>query len=647
MQRLVVLACVLVVRLAHADDVLHVGTPVLDPPTLVALGVSLPITGDDNFTAGVTMRYRVTGTTMWRDAMPLVHVHVEAVTNLTVAPQFAGSIIDLAPDTSYDLELHATDSDGGVDTTLTLAGHTRPVPIAEPAHPHVVAVTDAASLTAALSQARPGDEIELANGMYAGAFAIQASGTAADPIVIRGASEDGVVLDGGGCNPCNVLEIYGSFVHLENLTIQHASRALRFQTAAATDNVVRRVHIKDVTLGIGSQPNQANFYIADNILEGRIVWPCIYASDDLACNNDGNGTVAHGFHANDDGIHLEGNGHVVAHNQLSGFGDAMKTQQDGAISIDFYGNDVLWSYDNALELDGSARNTRSIRNRYTNGYDPISFQPIYGGPSYSIRDVFVNVADEQFKLHSNGTVPTVGAIILHATVVRSTRALQIATDIAPLYFTIENTLLVGPATLDPDNHAVRWDVPGVGTGTLDYNGFFPDGQFEYGYSGFGTTYPSFAAMVAAGSVETHSTLLGAATLAGNLVGPTDFHVQLAPITPQLAVASPAIDKGRLFANVDDGFTGAAPDLGAIESGCNPPTYGPRVVGVDETNEVLGCLPASGSEGGIADDDAGAGGSGTSHGGGCGCDSSPSSSGVLGGALVVIAIALGSRRKLLA
>ena len=36
---------------AWADDVLHPGTPVLDPPTLVALGVALPITGDDNFTA--------------------------------------------------------------------------------------------------------------------------------------------------------------------------------------------------------------------------------------------------------------------------------------------------------------------------------------------------------------------------------------------------------------------------------------------------------------------------------------------------------------------------------------------------------------------------------------------------------------------
>jgi hypothetical protein len=622
---------------ARADDVLHLGTPAFDPPTLVALGLSVPITGDDNFTAAIAVRYRVTGATAWRDAMPLVHVHAEAVTGLTVAPQFAGSILDLAPDTAYDIELHASDADGAVDTTLMLSAHTRPVPIAEPAHPRVVAVTDLASLNTALAAAQPGDEIELANGTYAGLVSITASGTATDPIVIRGASEDEVFLDGGGCTGCNVIEVYGSFVHLENLTIQHASRGLRFQTAGATDNVVRRVHIRDVTLGIGSQPDQQGFYYADNILEGRIVWPCIYASTDPACNTDpSSGTVTPGLHANDDGIHLEGNGHTVAHNQLSGFGDAMKIQEDGAVSVDFYGNDVLWSYDNALELDSSARNTRSLRNRFTNSYDPISFQPIFGGPSYSIRDVFVNVADEQFKLHSNGAVPTVGAVILHATVVRSTRALQIATDIAPLDFTIENSLFIGPTALDPDGHTVRWDVPGVATATLDYNGYYPDGMFEYGYSGFGTTYPSFAALVASATFDTHSVLVDPTTLAGGLVGPADFHSTVAPTVPLLADGSPAIDRGLTIPNVDDGYLGAAPDLGAIEHGCAAPLYGPRPVGTDETNEPLGCAAGSGSAG----NDAGIGGDpGGSGGGGC-CGATDDGSWLI--CFGVVALCLGTR-----
>ena len=37
----------------------------------------------------------------------------------------------------------------------------------------------------------------------------------------------------------------------------------------------------------------------------------------------------------------------------------------------------------------------------------------------------------------------------------------------------------------------------------------------------------------------------------------------------------AVDRGVALPNVTDGFTGAAPDLGALEFGQVPPHYGPR------------------------------------------------------------------------
>jgi hypothetical protein len=37
----------------------------------------------------------------------------------------------------------------------------------------------------------------------------------------------------------------------------------------------------------------------------------------------------------------------------------------------------------------------------------------------------------------------------------------------------------------------------------------------------------------------------------------------------------AVDRGVALANVTDGFTGRAPDLGALEFGQAPPHYGPR------------------------------------------------------------------------
>src|SRR5438093_971439 len=115
MRRSIAIAVILASASAHADAVLHVLTPTLDPPTLVALGVSLPITGDDNFTATVSVRYRVAGTQTWHDGMALQHVHQEAVVGFAVPTQFAGSIFDLRPATTYEIELHAVDTDGGVD----------------------------------------------------------------------------------------------------------------------------------------------------------------------------------------------------------------------------------------------------------------------------------------------------------------------------------------------------------------------------------------------------------------------------------------------------------------------------------------------------------------------------------------------------
>jgi hypothetical protein len=43
----------------------------------------------------------------------------------------------------------------------------------------------------------------------------------------------------------------------------------------------------------------------------------------------------------------------------------------------------------------------------------------------------------------------------------------------------------------------------------------------------------------------------------------------------LKPGSAAVDRGIAIANVTDGFTGQAPDLGALELGRPVPVYGPR------------------------------------------------------------------------
>ena len=190
---------------------------------------------------------------------------------------------------------------------------------------------------------------------------------------------------------------------------------------------MRRVHISDVELGIGSQPDQTDFYIADNILEGRLAG--------RACTQRRRVQQRRRparQHANDDGIHLAGlrpRRHAQPDLRLR----RRDEDRAGRRAVGrLLGNDVLWTYDNGIELDSSRCATRE---RCATGSRTRTrrcrFQPIYGGPAYAIRNVLVNVADEEFKLHANGTTPTVGAVIYHTTVLRDQRAIQCSTATTP------------------------------------------------------------------------------------------------------------------------------------------------------------------------------------------------------------------------
>ena len=147
--KLIILLTSLSAGLALADNIIHPTSPVFDRPTLTTLGVQLPITGDDNLNASVTVRYRKTGANTWRQALPLFRVHPENTTSWTVAPQFAGSVFDLRPNTSYDIELHVVDPDGPVDKIFTMTTTTRPVP-SDPINPRIVNVRDVKGLLNAI-----------------------------------------------------------------------------------------------------------------------------------------------------------------------------------------------------------------------------------------------------------------------------------------------------------------------------------------------------------------------------------------------------------------------------------------------------------------------------------------------------------------
>jgi hypothetical protein len=535
--------------------------------------VQMLISGDQNRNARVTVRYRPVGSTGWREGPPLFRVFPETVTQ-TVPEQFAGSIFDLAPDTLYEIELHATDADGPVDQLRVVTGRTRPVPRQDPAIATTVSVNSAATFQSALSSAQPGHVIVLANGVYAGAFVLGASGTAANPIVIRGQSAAGAILDGQNCAGCNVLEVYGSYVHVENLTLRNAPRALRFLGNGTSGNVARRLRITNVVHGIAQGTNQRDFYICDNVIEGRLVWPWVF--DPNASN-----------HWDDRGVAVHGDGHVVCHNRMNGFGDPMINMKVLSRAIDFYGNDILDTFD-GTELDLGGGNVRAFHNRWTNVAAGVSLQPVYGGPAYVLRNVLLNVVDEQVKLKSlGGTDEPSGALIYHNTFVSPEIALNLQTPITGHNFAVMNNLFVGPRVL-AGSRTVEWTA-GVDRGDFDFDGYFPDGGFWLGtINGMFQVFPNFAALQASGVFEGGGTLLTEPIFAGGFVGPADGTVRQEPADLSLACASNAIDRGTSLPGVNRSFRGAAPDLGALEAGCPTPTYGPRPAGAEHLAAAVDC-----------------------------------------------------------
>jgi MYXO-CTERM domain-containing protein len=585
---------------AHAADALTLLSVETDSPTLHALGVQMLISDDDNRNATVAVRYRKQGDTDWRDGLPLFRVHPEEV-SVSIPEQFAGSVFDLVPGTTYEIELHATDPDGG-DETQVVTATTRAVPPADPATPNVVNVASASELSSALSAAQPGDVITLADGTYAGQFSVNASGTPENPIVIRGASQAGAILDGEDCSDCNVVEVYGNFVTLEKLTIRNAIRALRFQGQGTTGNVVRRVNIENVVHGIGSQSGQSHFTICDNAITGRLVWPWTFQPDATS-------------HWDDRGVDMNGEGHVICHNAITGFGDPVVNKTTQVRAWDVYGNDIRASYD-GTELDTSEGNVRLFHNRWTNVMAPISIQPMYGGPAYVLRNVVINCPEEQIKLKSlGGTDEPSGVLIYHNTFVSPKIALNLQTPITQHNFVAMNNLFVGPDTL-AGNRTVEWTAA-LDDAEFDFNGYYPDGGFWLGViGGSNVTSDSFAELKSGGVFEQSGVLLAGPIFESGMVGPTgDGSSEEAPFDVNLAASSNAIDVGTVLSGINAGHIGAGPDLGALERGCPTPTYGPRPEGQEGITNAIDCNasttpPGDGGIGGSGTGGSGTGGSGT-------------------------------------
>jgi hypothetical protein len=530
---------------ATADQTMP-GDPSSPSPTLRNLTIVWPITGDANLNAAVSVRFRVEGGT-WRQAMPLRRTPATTHEGFSWEDRLAGSVFDLEPGTTYEVELALLDPDGGCDVR-TLTATTRPVPA--PAADATVVPTTPATFDDNADAAQPGQILELATGTYPG-FTFTKDGTAAEPIVIRAAT--GATVDVTG----DVRLDGRAFVIVDGL---HVTGKLKFN--GAHDLAIVRNTVTTTEDGIITLTRAENLYIADNTVTGATTW----ADSSLGVDGDNVG----------EGIEVTGPGHVIEHNRVSGFRDCVSLLE-GEESVDQYSIDIAYNDlsecgDDAIEADFCTHDCRIVGNRITNAFMALSSQPGLGGPTYFIRNVVFNALLSPFKLQRG----SIGDVLLHNTVVKRGDAFGIFTeDVFSRQYARNNLFLGGPGGTyggyDIGSGRVISLAAAGDAVDLDYDGY--GGTSFEGRIG-DATFTSLAELQA-NTTEVHAVQLDADVFATPAAIPGSPFPAQAPADLRLAPGGAAVDVGLALPNINDGFAGSAPDLGAFELGATPPAYGPR------------------------------------------------------------------------
>ena len=627
------LSCSLAAQNSTRSGAFHV-----EHPTLLNLGFDWAIEGDTNRNATVEVRFRKVGTTVWRPALPLLRIGGERVyrarenMTYTVPDGFAGSILNLEPATSYECEFVLKDPDGVTGTAeqhVTVTTKTEPQPyrggrvlhVYPPDHegpklePSFIGIKAAyygegrGDWTAVrMNKAQPGDTILVHAGLYrperlnyvdplsapfTGTWSLSLKGTADKPITIKGAGDGEAIFDGAGNHM--LFEVMATQHHIfEGLTFRNTDIALfagEKEVMGAVALTVRNCRFEDVGVGIWTEnADSHDFFISDNLFLGRedrmrlIGWnqagqrtAGIYPSHQLRS-----------FFA----IKVYGPGHVIAHNAVAYFHDALDISTYGPpeaeperqpSSIDIYDNDIHLTNDDFIESDGGVHNIRVYENRGVNAANNgLSAQPVFGGPVYFFRNVLYHIpAGGAFKLNAKPA----GILAYQNTLI----AEQTATDpYSNAHF--RNNLFLG---LDTPKRGIMTWANATANYSSDYNGYRPNrgitAQYRWlapangktAYEPKGADWRSFATLAEfqkATGQEAHGIEVDYDVFE-HLVPPDParrydvYHAM--DLNFRLNPKGKAIDAGVLLPTINDNFTGRAPDLGAIELNQPEPHYGPR------------------------------------------------------------------------
>jgi hypothetical protein len=277
------------------------------------------------------------------------------------------------------------------------------------------------------------------------------------------------------------------------------------------------------------------------------------------------------------------------------------------VAIDYYNNYMSNFEDNAFEIDGSMHNIRVMRNMILNSAShPLCNQPSIGGPIYWIRNIVYNAPFGSTR--TDGGSP--GMLFLNNTILTETNItgtsnshwmnnLMLGQNSQPAIFFVStytnytssdyNGFRVNPGAAV----SFVWNSPAWGA-PPDYRDLLEGHGGNRGKENNKYLVTRHFANLDAYSAETHQDVhsvlldydvfehvprldahLHAPNLSAEDANLAQKVYDLKELDFRLKPNTPAVDGGAVIPNVTDGFTGHAPDLGALEYGLPMPHYGPR------------------------------------------------------------------------
>ncbi|MCC6627764.1 MAG: hypothetical protein IT340_10220 [Chloroflexi bacterium] len=282
-------------------------------------------------------------------------------------------------------------------------------------------------------------------------------------------------------------------------------------------------------------------------------------------------------------MRLPGFGNCVWNCTFRGFGDTFKFGHDdngagtwGAPRACYvYRNWVPMGGDDGIEFDEAGGNCAAYDNRIANTASGASFDGISSGPVGLFRNVFVNQARQTLKFTSAAR----GVRIWNNTWVQTNKmgptpinwndaALNDASG--SIYdFDFRNNLL----TYRGSGALISFNQTLLGSTLTDYNAWYPDGRNIYFGSGTGTWTGLTSAKANLAPRMAHDVIVASDPFASPITLGADYTTEYTGHLDARITSGAARNAGVPIAGVTDGFTGAAPDIGADITGRTTPAIG--------------------------------------------------------------------------